>query len=331
MNILPWHKQAFASLEKMIKQNHLPHALMITGVPYIGKFDLMQNLVGVLINDEEKIKKDNAREKLNYPVLIRRSNYHNMIYCKKELNKNIESKSIRVDQIRAFCEALNKTADGLQIGVLFYADEMNINAANSLLKTLEEPRKNTLIILLVHNINNLPSTVISRCQRVHIASCYDEDTCIWLQQNSDISFDAKKMLEDCYGVPYRVLKKINSDDFIDNKNWKNKLLDIAINPLMITNTKDFDGNELEALNCLQNLVIDSIRIKLLKLDYNLAGLNQIVKNIKASFLFMLLEDIYNAINLLKTNVNIKLLLNNILIVWSHITNLKYYPQIVSKI
>jgi DNA polymerase-3 subunit delta' len=41
----------------------------------------------------------------------------------------------------------------------------------------------------------------------------------------------------------------------------------------------------------------------------------------------LLDDIYHAINLSKTTVNIKLLLDNVLIVWSHITHLKRYPQI----
>jgi DNA polymerase-3 subunit delta' len=97
---------------------------------------------------------------------IRRSNYLNMIYCRAgELNPTTKnrSKDIRIDQVRAFCEALNKTADKLQIGVIYYADQMNVNAANSLLKTLEEPRDNTLIILLAHNAKNLPVTVVSRC------------------------------------------------------------------------------------------------------------------------------------------------------------------------
>ena len=90
------------------------------------------------------------------------------------------SKDIRVDQIRAFCESLGKTAETLQIGVIFYADQMNNNAANSLLKTLEEPRKNTLIILLAHNIDRLPATILSRCQNVHINPSYENETAQWL-------------------------------------------------------------------------------------------------------------------------------------------------------
>jgi DNA polymerase-3 subunit delta' len=52
---LPWHQNAFAKLKQMIDQNHLPHALLITGMPQIGKFELMQQLVGVLINNDKTI------------------------------------------------------------------------------------------------------------------------------------------------------------------------------------------------------------------------------------------------------------------------------------
>jgi DNA polymerase-3 subunit delta' len=79
---LPWHQNAFAKLKQMIDQNHLPHALLITGMPRIGKFELMQQLVGVLINNDKTIRKDNAQQELDTSVLIRRSNYLNMIYCR---------------------------------------------------------------------------------------------------------------------------------------------------------------------------------------------------------------------------------------------------------
>ena len=62
---------------------------------------------------------------------------------------------------------------------------MNMNAANSLLKTLEEPRDNTLIILLAHNSSALPATILSRCQTVHISTTYSEESVKCLSQNID--------------------------------------------------------------------------------------------------------------------------------------------------
>ena len=47
--ILPWHQSAFLVLRKMIDQNHLPHALLITGVEKIGKFELAEQLIQSLL------------------------------------------------------------------------------------------------------------------------------------------------------------------------------------------------------------------------------------------------------------------------------------------
>lgn len=332
--ILPWHKNTFAKLKGMIEQNHLPHALLITGVENIGKFELMQNLVGALIGNDEKIRKDNVREDMDEPTLIRRSNYLNLIYVRsheiKEKSKT-RSKYILIDQVRAFCEALNKTADDLQIGVLFYADEMNTQAANSLLKTLEEPRDNTLIILLAHSIKNLPATIISRCQTVHIPPAYGVETLAWLrakmpkQQRPD--FDVVQLLENTHGVPFRALAELSGDGFVHYQHWQNQLLNIATHPTLINQCQDFDGNEIAILNCLQNLLVEGIRLKLLNHEGGLLELNQVIKIVKIDFLFKLLDDIQRAIKLSKTSVNLKLLLDNILIVWSHITHLKTYPDI----
>jgi DNA polymerase-3 subunit delta' len=233
--------------------------------------------------------------------------------------------------VRAFCEALNKTADQLQIGVIFYGDQMTVSAANSLLKTLEEPRENTLIIILAHNIQNLPATVISRCQNIHIAPSYSEPTQAWLKaqlsdtQNAD--FDIKQLLESTHGVPFKVLSELTEGGFIAYQEYQNQLLNIATHPLTINQTKLFDGNELAVLNCLQNLIIEAIKLKMTKQEGGLVELNQLVKCVKSDFLFQLLSDVYQAIYLSKTSVNLKLLLDNILIVWSHITHLKKYPQI----
>ena len=111
--ILTWHLSAFLELRKMIEQNVLPHALLITGVEKIGKFELSEQLIQTLLckNDScgecsycRAIKKDNPRELLDYSTLIRRSHYPNLIYCCSELNDSgALSKDIRVEIGRASC------------------------------------------------------------------------------------------------------------------------------------------------------------------------------------------------------------------------------------
>ncbi len=341
--ILPWHRSAYTKINKMIDQNHLPHALLITGVQKIGKFEFAQTLIQKLLCKESScgkcgtclsLMKDQPNANLEHSALIRRSHYPNLIYCRAELNDSGSmSKDIRVDQIRAFCESLGKTADSLQIGIIFYADQMNVNAANGLLKTLEEPRKNTLIILLAHNARSLPQTILSRCQSIHINPTYEQESAQWVSKHIDkdsrTDFDALQLLESSHGVPYKALEDLKGDYFLQYQNWQNLLLEIAISPTKIYNTEIFDGNEIEVLKCLQQLLNEGIKIKILNHEGANLELNKVVEKTSNNYLFKLLDDINCAISMSQTTVNMKLLLDNVLIVWSHISHLKKYPAVTN--
>ena len=340
--ILPWHNHAFLKFDKMIKQNRLPHALLISGPKQIAKFEFVKMLIKHLLCKDNAcgtcalcvgIDSDNVRQDLDKSVLIRRSHYQNMVYCRSEIGANGHKLSdIKVDQIRFFCETLYKTADNLRIGVLFYAEQMNLNAANSLLKTLEEPRDNVLLILLTHNKKKLPITILSRCQNIHIAPSYSEQTQNWilanLSQQQIVKHNVKKLLENANGVAFKVISDLTSDGFVDYESWQQQLIDIAVNPMKIDEVTGFNGNEIAVLKCLQNLVITACRLKVLRTtSTSLVGLNKIIIKAETKILFKLLDDICYAIMLTKTTVNIKLLLDNVLILWSHIASLKKYTAI----
>ncbi len=74
--------------------------------------------------------------------------------------------TIKIDMIRELKERVNigpTEAEYLFITIIG-ADQIEQEAANSLLKILEEPPSKVVFVLIVSNINNLPKTVISRCQ-----------------------------------------------------------------------------------------------------------------------------------------------------------------------
>lgn len=83
----------------------------------------------------------------------------------KEWSKKTE---ITVDDVRQGCHFLSLKSNQIKVLVINLADEMNENAQNALLKTLEEPYPNTLILLLCENIGHLLPTIQSRCQKVHL-------------------------------------------------------------------------------------------------------------------------------------------------------------------
>ena len=102
-----------------------------------------------------------------------------------------------------------------------------------------------------------------------------------------------------------------------------------MNPAKTIETKLFEGYELETLVCLQQLITEGVRLKLLKTQGALLELNKVVNKASLDNLFRLLDDISRSISLAQDPVNMTLLLDNVLIVWSHITNLKQYPIITN--
>src|SRR3984885_10088467 len=87
-----------------------------------------------------------------------------------ELHPIEDSEYIRVEQVRELTEQLVLTAHGggATVALLSPADSMNANAANALLKSLEEPRAGVTLILVSATPSRLPATILSRCLRLRI-------------------------------------------------------------------------------------------------------------------------------------------------------------------
>lgn len=93
------------------------------------------------------------------------------------------STQIRIEQVRELGVELALTAHqgGYKVGILSPADGMNRFSANALLKTLEEPPRATLLILVASQPSRLPATILSRCQRVRIGVPERAEATAWLE------------------------------------------------------------------------------------------------------------------------------------------------------
>ena len=91
--------------------------------------------------------------------------------------------SIGIEQVRDLVGELNLTSyeGGGKVAVIEPADAMTHSAANSLLKTLEEPPGDTLLILVVDRPGRLPATIVSRCQRLNVHLPSESTGMAWLQ------------------------------------------------------------------------------------------------------------------------------------------------------
>ena len=95
-----------------------------------------------------------------------------------------DKKAIGIAQIRDLVAEFSMTSyqGGGKVAVIEPANAMTTNAANSLLKTLEEPSGDALLILVADRMGKLPATIFSRCQRIDLASPSESDALAWLDR-----------------------------------------------------------------------------------------------------------------------------------------------------
>ena len=171
----PWHMDAWQQLHEQYKAQRLPHALLIQGEKGIGKRRLANSLVQKLLCQEQG---DFSCGKCKACHLFQSGTHPDFIHVSLEE----KSKQIKIDQIRYVIESIGKTAQmqGNKIVVIEPSEAMNLNAANALLKSLEEPTENTYLFLVSHNAKRLLPTIKSRCQTVALYAPSPSDSDRWL-------------------------------------------------------------------------------------------------------------------------------------------------------
>lgn len=113
------------------------------------------------------------------------------------------SKEIRIDQIRALADFINLGShrSGVRVVLLYPAHTLNLNAANALLKMLEEPPPHTLFLLVADGLDGLLPTILSRCQKVAVAPPEAAQALAWLREQN--VGDAENLLAEAGGAPLR--------------------------------------------------------------------------------------------------------------------------------
>ncbi len=159
----PWQRLQWRSLIGRRRAGNLAHALLFCGPEGVGKNAFARALAEALLCERPGAHGESCGQ-CRACRLLRAGSHPDVTYCVPEA----DSKVIKIDQVRALRDALMLTSQygGYRVAVLSPADRLNAAAANSLLKTLEEPPQAALLTLVTSQPSALPATVRSRCQRV---------------------------------------------------------------------------------------------------------------------------------------------------------------------
>jgi DNA polymerase III subunit delta' len=187
------HEAGEARLLEAWSSGRMPHAWLFTGPRGIGKATLAFRLArfalhggkpdeGPSLFGEAELGPSTQGLGIDpeHPVArqVANGSHPDLLVIERSINQKTKAlrREIVVEDVAALSKFLRLTsaAGGWRVVVVDAVDEMNRNAANAMLKLLEEPPKRALLILVSHAPGGLLPTIRSRCRKLHLSPLRDE-------------------------------------------------------------------------------------------------------------------------------------------------------------
>jgi DNA polymerase-3 subunit delta' len=319
-DLYPWLEPCRLTIATALAQGRLPHALLLTGLQGLGKGVLADAIARQLLCEAASTESGPCG-RCSACIQIDAGTHPD--YMKVGLEE--DASVIKIDQIRMLAEKLSLSSHqgGYKVVTLDPADNMNVNAANSLLKTLEEPSDNTVLVLVCERPSQLPATVRSRCQQLRVDVPGQEVGIQWLA-GQGITESAKVYLQMAHGAPLEALKQAQMDSLDARRGHFESLVAILEGraaPLMVAQSWAKD-EDMQGLRWMRDWLMDLLRIAMTgqtsgvrSVDL-LDGLTRLARKLDSRVLFAQLERVNRVLGLTASSLNRQLLTEDILLAWA---------------
>ncbi|MGS0740554.1 DNA polymerase III subunit delta' [Glaciimonas sp. GG7] len=228
--IFPWQLDAWQQLQHM--RPRMPHAILFHGAQGIGKVVFAEQFAQSLFCEQPLanghaccacascgwfVQQNHPDYRRIRPEILEDEDTRDTADGADDDSKKTAkatkapSKEIKIDQIRALAGFMNVSThrQGQRVVVLYPAETLNGAAANALLKTLEEPPPNTVILLITNSLDRLLPTILSRCRKFPMPHPSQQEALGWLRQQGVA--DADMWLAEQGGAPLTAQAQSQSD------------------------------------------------------------------------------------------------------------------------
>jgi DNA polymerase-3 subunit delta' len=182
------HKKQTQFLKEILNSGKIPHAFLFSGKEKLGKKKVAFEFSSLILNSSLE-------------------NHPDFFYLEPIKNQ------ISIDQIRELIWkiSLKPFRGKYKVAVIDLANRMNLEAQNCFLKTLEEPKGNSVIILISENENLLLPTIVSRCQKIKFFPVEREKIENFLKERGIDKRKIERMLKFAQGRPGVVIEFLENE------------------------------------------------------------------------------------------------------------------------
>lgn len=169
------HQTAWCQLTGRFDEGRFPSGWILSGPQGIGKATLAYQLARYILAD----KAEHTDNKDFYHGLIDQNAHPNLLVIERQLDEDgTLANEIKVDDIRRIKDftQYSPALPGWRVIIIDALEDLNRNAANSLLKCLEEPPTQTVFLTITHCLGRILPTIRSRCQLMPLHALSENDS-----------------------------------------------------------------------------------------------------------------------------------------------------------
>ena len=248
----PWLIPHWHALSQTAQAGRLGHAWLLLGDPGLGKEQLAERLARLHLCQQPD--RGEPCGQCHSCQLFDKGHHPDLGTV------TVDSKTIGVEAIREICARLQNSA---QLGrgkvvIIPDAERMTESAANALLKTLEEPAGDSLLLLIASQVSRLLPTILSRCHK-HVCQLPTEgETVRWLAEQGHQATLAQVRI--CQGAPLRVLRYIEEQQDGKRRELLESFVSLSLTPTRATHVCSQLADETQVrLHWLQLFLCDALK------------------------------------------------------------------------
>jgi len=199
------HREAEAALLNAYRSGRIPHAWLIGGAAGIGKATLAYRMARFVLAHRDPLGSEVQRTETlfvdpHHPVArhVAAGAHGGLLTLERTLNdKGVLRTVITVDETRETISFFGSTAavEGWRVCIVDTVDDLNPNAANALLKVLEEPPRQSLFLLVSHAPARVLPTILSRCRKLPLRQLATGDVIRAAAQAANLAPDDPELTE----------------------------------------------------------------------------------------------------------------------------------------